>query len=65
MLSRVVSVISGLALSVEYECRRIVGVGSAAERLALELELNVEMGMESKDWAFVYEEDANDEESFR
>jgi len=50
---------------VEYECRRIVGVGSAAERLALELELNVEMGMESKDWAFVYEEDANDEESFR
>jgi hypothetical protein len=36
VLSRVVSVISGSAVSVGYECRRIVGVGSAAEGLARE-----------------------------
>lgn len=52
VLSRVVSVISGSAVSVGYECRRIVGVGSAAEGLARELELDVETGTEATGWVF-------------
>ena len=48
---RIVSVISGLVSSVGHECRRIVGVGSAAEMLALELEVVVTMKLESRNRA--------------
>lgn len=50
VLSRIVSVISGSAASVGYECHRIVGVGSAAEGLPRELELDVETKIEAAGW---------------
>ena len=50
VLSRVVSVISGSAVSVGSECRRTVGIGSAAERLVWELELDVETEIEATGW---------------